>query len=53
MRFVAVHFSFFSRWVIIFPDKAKTIAQQFCKTWQQQGPRIGIEVANPIVKVRS
>ena len=39
------------RWVIVFPEKAKSIAQTFCKTWQQQAPRIGINVANPIIKV--
>ena len=40
------------RWVIIFPEKSKDIAKQFARTWQQQGPRIGVQVANPVIKVR-
>lgn len=37
------------KWAIFFPDKSKAIVQNFCKVMQQQGPRMGIPIANPKV----
>jgi hypothetical protein len=37
----------FENWVIVFPEKLKTVAETFYKELQQQGPRLGINIAIP------
>lgn len=35
------------KWMIVYVNKNEAVAKQFVKCFQQQGPRMGIEVANP------
>jgi aubergine-like protein len=35
------------KWLLVFPMKNRTAAQSFDRVFRQQGPRIGIQIANP------
>ena len=37
------------KWAVLFVDKSKVQVQNFCKIIQQQGPRMGIDIAMPKV----
>merc|ERR1719412_2618667 len=36
-----------NKWAIIYVEKNETVVRNFCKIMQQQGPRMGLQIANP------
>ena len=40
-----------TKWAIFFPEKNKTIVQNFCKELQRVASRMGIQMANPKVHI--
>ena len=41
------------KWAILFVDKNENVVKNFCKIMQQQGPKMGIPVAQPkVVKLK-
>ena len=36
-----------NKWAIIYVERNETVVRNFCKIMQQQGPRMGIPIANP------
>jgi len=38
------------RWAVIFTKKDRSVVERFCKTMQQQAPKMGIQIRNPAIK---
>ena len=41
------------KWAILFVEKNKAAVQAFCRLLQQNGQRMGIDIANPKVMLKS
>ena len=38
------------KWAVIFTKKDRSVVERFCKTMQQQAPKMGIQIRNPAIK---
>ena len=38
------------KWAVIFTKKDRSVVERFCKTMQQQAPKMGIQIRNPVIK---
>ena len=36
-----------NKWAVVYLDKNETVVRNFCKMMQQQGPRMGLQIALP------